>query len=98
MKYVGNAFSFQMINNAFGKLKFAELSQKDFMSQTENAKSVIGHEDLSRILKLPYNRESIHLEKGDVLYIAQLTGGRLPEGATKLPNNCKLKFIEVRYN
>lgn len=96
-KYVANGFSFQMLNEPFGSLKFCQLSQRDFMSQTEDAKSVIGHEDLARILKLPYNRESIRLEKGDVLYIAQLIGGRLKEGATELPKDCRLKFMEISY-
>ena len=36
-----------------------------------------------------------NLKKGDTLYVAQLTGGRLPEGATELPEGFSFKFLKV---
>ena len=97
MKYVGNGFSFQMVKDIYGTLKSCELSEKDFCSQTEDAISIIGHPDLANIIGKDYNRQSICLQKGDILYVVQITGGRLPEGATKIPPNCKLKYIEIKY-
>ena len=35
------------------------------------------------------------MKKGDVAYIAQLQGGRLPEGSTTLPDGFKFKYIKV---
>ena len=34
-------------------------------------------------------------EHGDTLYVAQLMGGRLPEGTTKLPEGFWFKFFKV---
>ena len=50
-----------------------------------NFKSVVGHPDTANVLAemlgkaVPMNRTSIHLEKGDVLYVGQIVGGRLPK-------------------
>lgn len=57
--------------------------------------SVVGHPDTARVLGVPYNRVSMKLTKGDVLYVAQLVGGRLPEGATTLPDGYTFKFLKV---
>lgn len=73
-------------------LSVREIKREEIPS---DAHSVIGHEDLANILGVPFNRESITLQKGDVLYVAQLTGGRLPEGCKTLPEGFKLKFLEA---
>ena len=57
--------------------------------------SAIGHQDTANVLGVPMNRLNVSLSKGDVAYIAQLQGGRLPEGATTLPNGFTFKFIKV---
>ena len=41
------------------------------------------------------NRVNVHLSVGDVAYIAQLQGGRLPEGCVKLPDGFSFKYIKV---
>lgn len=60
--------------------------------------SAIGHADTAAVLGYPMNRVSVKLHKGDVAYIAQLQGGRLPEGSTTLPDGFSFKFyrVEVR--
>lgn len=61
----------------------------------EGLVSAIGHQDTANVLGVPVNRISVHLAKGDVAYVAQLTGGRLPEGSTTLPDGFEFKFIKV---
>lgn len=61
----------------------------------ETVVSVIGHQDTANVLGVQMNRKNITLEKGDVLYVAQLMGGRLPEGAVTLPEGFSFKFFRV---
>lgn len=60
--------------------------------------SAIGHQDTANVLGVPMNRMNVHLSKGDVAYVAQLQGGRLPEGSTTLPEGFTFKFIKVEVN
>ena len=57
--------------------------------------SAIGHQDTANVLGVPMNRINVCLEKGDVLFVAQLQGGRLPEGSTELPEGFSFKFFKV---
>lgn len=67
--------------------------------------SCMGHVDTARVVSndlcLPTvcNRQSITLNQGDTLIVAQVTGGRLPTGTTELPAYCELVYfyVEVRY-
>lgn len=57
--------------------------------------SAIGHQDTANVLGVEMNRVSTTLHKGDVAYVAQLQGGRLPEGSITLPENFSFKFFKV---
>lgn len=63
--------------------------------------SAIGHKDtaaiLTQLLGFPveFNRQNIHIGQGDMLIVAQVTGGRLPEGATTLPEGMAFEFFFV---
>lgn len=63
--------------------------------------SAIGHADTARVvsgllgLDVECNRVNIRLAAADTLYVAQVTGGRLPEGATTLPEGMELTFVRV---
>jgi len=59
-------------------------------------KSIVGHVDLAAILGVDFNRESITLQPGDDLLVAQVMGGRLPEGTKVLPPGIEIKFFYVR--
>lgn len=88
-KYLLNAFSLQMIDLP-SKVSFEEVE-----SLPEGLTSAIGHQDTANVLGVPMNRVNVHLAKGDIAYVAQLQGGRLPEGSTKLPDGFSFKFIKV---
>jgi hypothetical protein len=60
--------------------------------------SAVGHADTARVLGVDCNRVNVHLSKGDTAFVAQLMGGRLPEGSTTLPDGFKFKFIKVDVN
>lgn len=105
MKYLSNSFSVQMIKmNPDNEeiVKFKEVSLEEIKNALKgDFISAVGHMDTANILtelfEIPVNqnRISIILNKGDILYVAQLVGGRLPEGSTHLPDGFKFKFIEV---
>jgi hypothetical protein len=92
MTYLGNAFSLQMLAEIPSTLKVEEVSWGEIPA---GVVSVVGHQDTARVLGVPFNRVSITLEKGDILYVAQLQGGRLPEGATTLPEGFSFKYLKV---
>lgn len=62
----------------------------------KDIKSVIGHQDTANVFGVPMNRENVTLREGDILYVAQLQGGRLPEGSISLPNGYHFKFLKVQ--
>lgn len=94
MEFVNNAFSLQMLNEDC-KLKIKHINNKEFETAKQKAVSVVGHKETAQILGLEYNRANITLESGDTLYVAQLTGGRLPEGCTELPDGYEFKYLKV---
>lgn len=95
--YLGNAFSLQMVaDNAI--ICKVEVSAEDIPT---DAISCIGHEDTARVVgnllnrEIAANRVSITLTDNDVLYVAQVVGGRLPEGATTIPDGMTIKFYRI---
>lgn len=92
-KYIGNAFSLQMLANFPVKINIDEVSKAEALDSSNI--SVVGHQDTANVLDVPYNRISLTLNAGDVLYVAQVIGGRLPEGCTKLPEKFKMKFLKI---
>ena len=92
-KYVGNAFSLQMVSNFPATVKVEECS-KDEALAVDNL-SVVGHQDTANVLGVAFNRVSVKITKGDVLFVAQVVGGRLPEGCATLPDGYSFKFRKV---
>lgn len=91
--YIVNAFSLQMVDLPC-QIECKEIDHLPALN--DYITSAVGHADTAAVLGVPCNRVNIHLEKGDVLFIAQLQGGRLPEGSTTLPEGFSFKFIELR--
>lgn len=89
VNYLLNAFSLQMLQRD-ATVRFQEVEKLP-----EGLKSAIGHADTAAVLGVDCNRVNVSLSSGDVAYVAQLTGGRLPEGCTTLPDGFTFKFIKV---
>ena len=67
---------------------------------------MVAKENLSKILLRPVNKildvqkmvsivGHADINPGDVLYVVQLIGGRLPEGTTALPKGFEFEWISV---
>jgi len=87
--YLLNAFSLQMLEGD-ATVKFTEVAKLP-----EGLTSAIGHQDTANVLGVEMNRINVTLKKGDIAYVAQLQGGRLPEGSTTLPEGFSFKFVKV---
>lgn len=103
MRYLANAFAVQMVPNG-GTIDITPCNWDREFIKTEKfrscvltgRKSIIGHADLAAVLGVEFNRESIELLPGDDLLVAQVMGGRLPEGCTVLPPGIEIKFFFVQ--
>ena len=93
MEYLGNAFSLQMLEHPMANIEVCEIDKSEV--PFDSATSIIGHADLANILGVKTNRVNTKLKDGDVLYVAQYVGGRLPEGMTTLPDGAEIKFYKV---
>lgn len=103
MKYLANSFSLQMFDLETireGKISFSVcangLEEVRRYLKYEEVTSYIGHPDTAKLLGVPFNRGNVSLRGGDTLLVVQVTGGRLPEGCTELPEGIGLKLVEVR--
>ena len=89
MSYLLNAFSLQMINQFPASVEFEEVTELP-----RGLVSAVGHQDTANVLGVDMKRINVVLNKGDVFYVAQLQGGRLPEGSTTLPEGYSFKFLK----
>ena len=88
--YVCNAFSLQMV-----KHKKYSMNVEQVDTLPEGLTSAIGHADTAAVLGYPVNRLNVELYRGDTIYVAQLMGGRLPEGSTTLPDGFFFKYFKI---
>lgn len=105
--YIANAFSLQMIQSAAAKIAVSKVTAeyvKEYLyGRWAEVVSAIGHADTARVVagllesdRVTANRINVALQPNDLLVVAQVTGGRLPEGATELPDGVSLQFYFVR--
>ena len=91
-KYVSNAFSLQMVKSEdLERVRLTPINPPYVWGMT----SIVGHADIANVLGVEMNRASVMLERGDSLYVAQLIGGRLPEGCKTLPEGFRLQWVLV---
>jgi hypothetical protein len=97
LNFISNAFSLQMVDDC----AVLAVTPADWDEIPEDVICAIGHEDTARIASqlagktLEANRISIALHKGDVLFVVQVMGGRLPEGCTQLPEGIQIELRKV---
>ncbi len=97
-KYLTNAFSIQMLPGPT-TVRFDEINPTEVPTDVTSA---VGHADTAAVLsdilgfEIPMNRVSVSLDEFTELYVAQLVGGRLPEGSTTLPEGFRFKFFRVK--
>lgn len=98
--YLANAFSLNMLDiGAEGmRVDIQPVSPAEIPTEVV---SIVGHADMAAILSgilqraVEINREAVTLQDGDVLFVAQYHGSRLPPGATQLPENAKIEFYRI---
>ena len=99
---INNAFSTKMIlDDATAHISI--ISEEDFRSAIPNADQiVIGHEDTADYFGVPMNRQTVHLQTGDVLFVCEANakgGGRLPSGTEFLSQMGKdfyFRFLKIK--
>ena len=97
--YIANAFSISMLGDIDqASIQIQKINKNDFYKtiKTNNAVSCVGHKDTAQVLGVDFNRTNINLKQGDVLLVAQLNGGRLPEGATTLPDGFSFTYYKIQ--
>ena len=95
MIYISNAFSLQMVQpEDLPQVRIVAV-ERPAAYEVSVATSIVGHADIAAVLGVAMNRASVTLERGDYLYVAQLIGGRLPEGCKTLPEGFRLQWILV---
>lgn len=107
MLYIANAFSLQMLDTtkrADYRLSIIPLLPDYAARMLKELPfvSAIGHNDTAAVVStmlgvdVPQNRINIALQDEDILLVAQIIGGRRPEGATALPDGVEIQFILIR--
>ena len=94
-KYITNAFSMQMVEPSDYMVKVSQVGKDIFDLFKDDVPSAVGHKDTAAVLGVECNRINVSLKKGDSIIVAQLQGGRLPEGATTLPEGFTFKYFWV---
>lgn len=101
--YIANAFSRSMMGDCeymyAGRIApeyiTRRLKRVDFVS-------AVGHEDTAAIfsgilgVEIPKNRIKVTLFPGDTLYLGELNGERIPEGAKTLPEGASFTWYEIK--
>ena len=95
IKYVCNAFSLQMVAPGYYNLEVRQMTQDEFEFIKDQVPSAVGHPDTAVVLGVECNRVNVSLHYGDAIVVAQLMGGRLPEGATTLPKGFTFSYFMI---
>jgi hypothetical protein len=84
-----NAFSLQMLPEFPATVRFEEIFELP-----EGLESAVGHADTAAVLGVEMRRVHVTLKAGETFFVAQLVGGRLPEGCKTLPEGFSFRFLK----
>jgi len=95
-EYICNAISLQMFKllDCF-KLNGVRLSESQFNEMSKQAKSFVGHKVAADEMGVEYNRDDLLLKSGDILYVRQIAGKRLPEGVNQIPADSEIQYWQI---
>lgn len=99
---VNNAFSTKMLQND-ATAHISIIDEAEFKKAIQIADEiVIGHEDTADYFGVPLNRQTVHLQSGDVLFVCEAnskTGGRLPSGTeflSQMGDGFYFRFLKIK--
>lgn len=100
---ITNAFSLNMLSTLNANITVRPISPGDVRDITtdQGFQSAIGHPDTAAIvsqqlsLDIPAQRQTITLEPGHRIIVAQYRGPRLEAGATELPDGATIEYAIV---
>lgn len=106
MVKLANAFSLNMLGEnveetSINVVKLTKQNAGWFLRQVGEFQSYVGHPDTAAILtqelgvEVKPNRETMKLDAGDVLIVAQYVGPRLPEGCRTLPEGARFIYYSI---
>lgn len=101
MKYLGNAFSLNMLASLPASVQVTEVSPGQAAARAKDSLSVVDHADTAAVFAsvlgcaVPANRATVSLRAGDELLVGQYKGPRLEEGATQLPSGATIQWLLV---
>ena len=95
-KFIANAFSLQMIDWTDKDEVTIKIKKVEKPETFDGYTSAVGHADTAHVLGVEPNRINVKINADDELMVAQIMGGRLPEGATTLPEGFHMDFFEVQ--
>lgn len=103
MTKIINAFSVNMLVGPKNSVRFEKITTNaaGALCASSGIDSYIGHADTASILtqmlkiQIDARRASCVLGSGEKALLAQYSGPRLPEGATRLPEGAKIEFYLV---
>ncbi len=102
MEYISNAFSLSMLAAGAASIDVTPSSATDVAAALgRGATSCVGHSDVAAMYsellgtEIEMRRVSVNLSLGDILYVGQYVGPRLPQGTTVLPPGAIIKWCRV---
>jgi len=106
--YISNAISLGMLDDVqdsgYASLSISRLTVEEAARELRAFPwvSIVGHADTALLfstmlgIEIPMRRVTTSLRYGDGVIVGQYTGPRLPEGATELPADAKIRWIRVK--
>jgi len=107
--YLSNALSLGMLDDVetagFATIYIIGMSSHEVAANLRCAnewESCVGHSDTALLftsllgVDVPLRRVTTSLRFGDVMYVGQYTGPRLPEGAVSLPEGAHVRWLCAR--